>query len=77
LNGTIRNLDDHEHDYRLFVEFTDPGAGADSVSDTVAIRNVGTDETAPWSSSVNFDGTSVECSVTDVFGPAPFGFDQG
>jgi hypothetical protein len=77
LNGTIRNLDDHEHDYRIFVDFDDPGAGADSRSDTVPVRNVGAGETEPWSSSVNFDGSSVECTVTDVFGPVPFGFDQG
>jgi hypothetical protein len=75
-NGTIHNLDDHEHDYRILVDFNDTRAGTDSRSDTVTVRNVGAGQTAPWSSSVSFDGTAVECEVTDVFGPAPFGVED-
>lgn len=71
--GTIRNLDDHERDYRIFVDFT----GADgSEASTVAVRDVGPGDTATWASTVQFDGTSVDCKVIDVFGPVPFDIDQ-
>jgi Protein of unknown function (DUF2510) len=72
-NGTIRNLDDHDHDYRIFVEFSGPD---DDESSTVSIHDVAAGETAPWSSSVNFNDSSVECEVTDVFGPIPFDIDE-
>ena len=75
VTGTIRNLDDREHDYRIFIDFDDNGD--ESRSSTVAVRDVSPGETAPWSSSVPFAGATVECSVTDVFGPPPFGIDQG
>jgi hypothetical protein len=74
VNGTIRNLDDREHDYRIFVDFDDNDGASES--STVAVRNVAAGETAPWSSSVGFDGDTVECTVSDVFGPVPFGIDQ-
>jgi hypothetical protein len=77
VRGTIRNLDDHEHDYRIFVDFEDSRAGAESRSDTVAVSDVAAGATAPWTTSVAFDGTSVECKVTDVFGPVPFDIDRG
>ncbi|HEY0520399.1 MAG TPA: DUF4190 domain-containing protein [Ilumatobacteraceae bacterium] len=75
-NGSIRNLDDHTHDYRIFIDFDDARAGAESKSSTVAVLDVAPGNTAPWSSTVNFDGTSVECKVSDVFGPVPFNFDH-
>ena len=75
VTGTIRNLDDRQHDYRIFVDFDDNSG--QSRSSTVAVLDVNPDETAPWSSSVAFDGDTVECTVTDVFGPPPFGIDQG
>ncbi len=74
VNGTIRNLDDREHDYRIFVDFDDNDG--DSKASTIAVRDVAPGETAPWTSSVAFDGNTVECTVSDVFGPAPFGIDQ-
>ena len=74
LNGTIRNLDDRSHDYRIFVEFDNDDD--ESRSSTVAVRDVSPGETAGWSSSIPFNGTTVECTVTDVFGPPPFGIDQ-
>ena len=75
VTGTIRNLDDRQRDYRIFVDFDDNGG--QSRSSTVAVLDVDPDETAPWSSTVAFDGDTVECTVTDVFGPPPFGIDQG
>ncbi len=75
LRGTIRNLDDRDHDYRLIVEFKSP---SDSKKlSTIAVRNVGPGDTADWSSSAAIIGTSVTCRVTDVFGPAPFDIDKG
>jgi hypothetical protein len=72
--GTIRNLDDHTHDYRIVVDFI--GIDERVASDTVAVSDVGAGQTAPWSSSVEFDESSVECKVTDVFGPPPFDLEQ-
>jgi hypothetical protein len=73
-SGTIRNLDDRERDYRIFVDFLDDDGNKAS---TVAVRDVAPGETAPWSTSVQLDGTSVDCEVTDVFGPVPFDLDEG
>lgn len=72
-NGTIRNLDHESRDYRIFIDFNGPGGDASS---TVPIHDVAPGETAPWSSSVSFDSSSVECKVTDVFGPIPFDIDE-
>ena len=71
--GTIRNLDDHERDYRIEVTF----ANGDEVltSDTLSVRDVGPGETAPWSSSVEIGESSVECSIAEVTGPLPFDFE--
>ena len=72
--GSIRNLDDHTHDYRIVVDFI--GIDQEVASDTVVVSDVGADQTAPWSSSVEFDESSVVCKVTDVFGPPPFDLEQ-
>jgi hypothetical protein len=72
--GTIRNLDDHAHDYRVVVDFI--GIDEQVASDTVAVSDVGAGQTAPWSSSAELDESSVECKVTDVFGPPPFDLEQ-
>jgi hypothetical protein len=74
LNGTIRNLDDRDHDYRLFVEFTSSANG--TKLSTIGVADVGPGETVPWSSSIDITGSTVTCTVTDVFGPVPFDFDQ-
>jgi Protein of unknown function (DUF2510) len=73
--GTIRNLDDHERDYRIFVDFV--GDDQDLRASTVAVRDVGPGETAAWTTSVLIGGSSVDCDVSDVFGPVPFDFDEG
>lgn len=70
LGGSIHNLDDREHDYRIVVEFT--STSDDSDLSTVAVRHVSPDQIARWSASRLIDGTSVECRVTDVYGPLPF-----
>ncbi len=75
VTGTIRNLDDREHDYRIFIDFHD--GNGESKSSTVGVLDVAPGNTAPWSSSVTFAGDTVDCTVTDVFGPPPFGIDQG
>jgi len=74
LHGTIHNLDDHAHDYRIVVKFT--GSGGDSSDDTETVKGVAVDATAAWSASAVVAGTSVSCAVTDVFGPLPFEFDN-
>ncbi len=74
LHGTIRNLDDHNHDYRLFVEFTSSTDG--TKLSTIGVPDVEPGETAPWSSSTDVTASTVTCTVTDVFGPVPFDLDQ-
>ena len=69
INGTIHNLDDRDHDYRIVVEFSSTD---ETKSSTATLRNVVPDATAPWSTSVDIVGSSVKCEVTDVFGPIPF-----
>ena len=73
--GTIRNLDDETHDYRIVVEFFGIDEHESRRTRSLCSMSV-PGETAPWSSSVEFDESSVECKVTDVFGPPPFDFDQ-
>lgn len=70
LNGTIHNLDDHDHDYRIMVEFTSPQGEFEST--TARVSDVSADETSPWSASAAIVADSVSCQVTDVFGPLPF-----
>ncbi len=69
VHGTIHNLDDRAHDYRIVVEFSTTD---ETKSSTAAVRNVAADATAPWSTSVDIVGSTVACKVTDVFGPIPF-----
>jgi hypothetical protein len=69
VHGTIHNLDDRDHDYRIVVEFSTTD---DTESSTATVRNVVADATAPWSTSVDIAGSAVTCKVTDVFGPIPF-----
>jgi hypothetical protein len=71
-HGTIHNLDDRAHDYRLFIEFSTVGAAPKT--DAVLVRGVAADQTVEWKSSSVVLGESVDCSVTGVFGPLPFGF---
>jgi hypothetical protein len=72
LHGTIRNVDDHDHDYRITVEFTD----ADSTtSSTATVRNVGPGATTDWSVSAQVSAGPVTCKATDVSGPVPFDID--
>ena len=73
VRGTIHNLDSRDHDYRIVVEFASPTT---STSATASVRNVVPDATAPWTTSVAISGSAVKCTVTDVFGPMPFGVDQ-
>lgn len=70
LNGTIHNLDDHDHDYRITVEFTSPQGEFEST--TARVSNVGADETSSWSASAEIVADTVSCEVTDVSGPLPF-----
>jgi hypothetical protein len=74
LHGTIRNLDDRNHDYRIAVKFT--GNDGDSGNNTILVRDVAANATVPWSASAVVAGSTATCKVTDVFGPTPFD-DQG
>ena len=74
LRGTIHNLDDRNHDYRIAVDFT--GDNGDSAKNTVLVSGVAANATASWSASALIAGSSVTCKVADVFGPAPFDFDN-
>ncbi len=48
LNGTIRNVDDHGHDYRIVVEFT---SSESTGSSTVTVPDVAAGAMADWSAS--------------------------
>ncbi len=72
LHGTIRNLDDHQRDYRIEVDFD---TGDDTQIDTVPVLHVAAGATAPWTSTVDIGGTSVTCKVSKVYGPLPFDID--
>jgi uncharacterized protein DUF4190/uncharacterized protein DUF2510 len=73
LDGTIHNVDDHDHDYRIVVQFR----SSDSTeSSTVTVLDVGPDATTDWSASAEISGDTVTCEVVDVFGPLPFGIEQ-
>jgi hypothetical protein len=74
-HGTIRNLDDRTHDYRLVVTYSTSGASTKTKTDTVVVRGVEAEQTSRWTSSASVSSDSVDCKVTDVFGPAPFGID--
>ena len=74
LHGTIRNLDDHTHDYRLFIAYNTSEDATKSV--VLPVQGVDPGETAPWSASTEITGSSVTCKVTEVFGPLPFNVDQ-
>ena len=70
VRGSIRNLDDQTHDYRIVVDFTNPSDG--TTSSTVRVKSVRPDATAPWTSSADITGSSVSCKVAEVTGPFPF-----
>ena len=70
--GTIKNLDNHTHDYRVVVEFTSDGETTES---TAVLHGVGAGESEAWLASTDVTGSSVTCEVTDVFGPTPFDID--
>ena len=73
LHGTIHNLDDQTHEYRIVVDFTSASGGTRSA--TAKVQAVRPDATAPWSTSADVTGSSVTCKVADVFGPLPFDID--
>ncbi len=72
LHGTIRNLDDHQRDYRIEVDFDN---GDDTKIDNVPVLGVDAGVTEPWTSTVDIGGTSVTCKVGKVYGPLPFDID--
>jgi hypothetical protein len=72
LHGTIRNLDDHQRDYRIEIDFDN---GDDAQIDTVPVLDVAAGATASWTSTVEISGTSITCEVSKVYGPLPFDID--
>jgi hypothetical protein len=72
--GSIHNLDDQTHAYRIVVDFTPPGDGPTSA--TARVKDVRAGATSPWSTSTAVSGTSVTCKVAKVFGPFPFDLDN-
>lgn len=72
LRGTIRNLDDHQRDYRIEVDFDN---GDNAHIETVPVLHVAAGATAPWTSTADIGGTSITCEVSKVYGPLPFDID--
>jgi hypothetical protein len=73
IHGTIRNDDDHPHDYRIVVEFDN---GSSTTNATVAVPVVTAGVTRPWLATADLPGNSITCKVRDVFGPLPFGVNE-
>lgn len=73
--GTIENRSDEQRSYLLTVEFVRSGTDNAQVRTRVEVNDVaaGTSATFEVRRQVQLD--EVECRVTDVDGPAPFGID--
>lgn len=68
--GTIRNLDDHSHTYRILMDITVDGS---DITDSVAtVGNVRPKQVKPWSFTASASGERAQCAVVDVLGPLPF-----
>jgi hypothetical protein len=76
--GSIRNLDDRQHDYRITIEIL---RGVRVVHrSNVPVVGVAPDATVRWGAEATVraepaSSASVTCRVGDVRGPSPFGID--
>jgi hypothetical protein len=78
IRGTIRNDDDHTHDYVIVIGVSDRG-GRHSTSQ-VPVDAVAAGQQQSWSTfraTTDLDVSSVTCEVRNVDGPYPFGLDKG
>ena len=75
MTGTITNRSDHEASFGIQVTFTRPGTDNAHRQARVAVDDVAPGEAAEFEVLRRVQLDDVECHVTDVSGPLPFGLD--
>lgn len=76
-SGTIENLTDHARSYLLTVDFVRPGTDNAQARSRISVDDVPVGGTAPFEVRRQVSLDDVECRVSQVDGPAPFGIDLG
>ncbi len=75
MRGTITNRSDHEASFGIQVTFTRPGTDNAHRQARVSVDDVAPGEAAEFEVLRRVQLDDVECHVTDVSGPLPFGLD--
>jgi hypothetical protein len=73
--GEIENLDDVEADFTVRIAFTRPGTDNPHRSGRASVDDVAPGETAEFELTRQVGLDAVDCIVTDVTGPLPFGLE--
>lgn len=73
--GTITNLDDHTADFTLRLRFEAAGSGDASRTVTHEVDDIGPGETREFEVRREVLASEVDCDITQVDGPLPFGLD--
>ena len=73
--GTIENLDDVEADFTIQIAFTRPGTNNPHRVARAFVDNVAPGEAAEFELTRQVGLSDVDCVITDVTGPLPFGLD--
>ncbi|MEM1335633.1 MAG: hypothetical protein AAGG08_19485 [Actinomycetota bacterium] len=76
-SGTIINLDDETRSYLVSVEFRRAGTDNARIRSRLQVTDVGPGESGSFSLRRDVGLDQVDCVVTRVDGPAPFGIDLG
>lgn len=71
--GTITNDSSTRRSYHFVVEFDRKGTSAHLASADVSVDNVEAGAAATWNASAAVSAAQVDCSVSNVTGPVPFG----
>ena len=73
--GEIENLDDVEADFTVQIAFTRPGTNNPHRTARAFVDDVAPGETAEFELTRQVGLDDVDCIITDVTGPLPFGLD--
>lgn len=76
-SGSIENLTDQTRSYLLTVDFVRPGTDNAQARSRVSVDDVPAGDTASFEVRRQVGLDDVECLVSQVDGPAPFGIDLG
>lgn len=74
-SGSITNLDEVSHDYRVDVAFVRTGTDNAQRTASIDVESVGPGQTASFEVQRAASIDDISCSIEAVHGPAPFGFD--